>query len=142
MAAVASSSTDTVHHVHLPRNTPRPLDMAWVNSLDINMPACQFRAATHLQRRSVKKDFQAAWLLRAVTCIDLTTLDGGDTQSNVNRLCFKAVSPIRTDLVTAWPTLPAMGRGSAGVQPPPIVIRFVARLMMIYSFWGRLVRAV
>jgi deoxyribose-phosphate aldolase len=121
MAAIASSSTDTVHHVHLPRNTPRPLDMAWVNSLDINMPACQLRAATHLKRRSVKKDFQAAWLLRAVTCIDLTTLDGGDTQSNVDRLCFKAVSPIRTDLVTAMDVDPAKIRTGAVCVYPEMV---------------------
>uniref|UniRef100_A0A8D0GW47 deoxyribose-phosphate aldolase n=1 Tax=Sphenodon punctatus TaxID=8508 RepID=A0A8D0GW47_SPHPU len=52
-------------------------------------------------RRSVKKDWQAAWLLRAVTCIDLTTLSGDDTPSNVHRLCYKAKHPIREDLLRA-----------------------------------------
>ena len=51
-------------------------------------------------RRTVKKDWQAAWLLRALTCIDLTTLDGGDTSSNVARLCAKARRPLRSDLAT------------------------------------------
>ena len=51
--------------------------------------------------RSIKKEWQAAWLLRAVQCIDLTTLAGDDTETNVNRLCFKAALPIREDIITA-----------------------------------------
>ncbi|KAL7982226.1 hypothetical protein Chor_009824 [Crotalus horridus] len=43
----------------------------------------------------------AAWLLRAVTCIDLTTLSGDDTPSYVCRLCYKAKHPIREDLLQA-----------------------------------------
>jgi len=52
-------------------------------------------------RRSVKKDWQAAWYLRAITCIDLTTLGGDDTESNVKRLCFKAKNPVHRDLIAA-----------------------------------------
>ena len=56
------------------------------------------RAATLGTRRTVKKQWQAAWLCRAVTCIDLTTLSGDDTAANVSRLCLKAGIPIRKDL--------------------------------------------
>ena len=83
------------------RNPGFPLDMGWVNSISLNMPAINRRAAEHMKRRSVKKKWQAAWLLRAVACIDLTTLSGADTPSNVERLCFKAATPIRQDLVEA-----------------------------------------
>ena len=62
-----------------------PLDLAWVESSRINLPALVRRAESHLTRRSIKKEWQAAWLLRAVSCIDLTTLDGDDTPGNVNR---------------------------------------------------------
>ena len=52
----------------------------------------------HLLLHTLMVD-QAAWLLRAVTCIDLTTLSGDDTASNVNRLCLRAAHPIREDLL-------------------------------------------
>lgn len=72
----------------------------------VNLNACNRRAATHKTRRSIKKEWQAAWLLRAVTCIDLTTLAGDDTKSNVSRLCHKAKSPVQTDIIkvhsTSW----------------------------------------
>ena len=82
-----------------PRNPGLDLDLAWVQSIRVNTPATNRRAATHKTRRSVKKEWQAAWLLRAVQCIDLTTLDGDDTPGNVKRLCFKAQTPVRQDLV-------------------------------------------
>jgi deoxyribose-phosphate aldolase len=63
------------------------------------MSALKKRAADYAARRAVKKECQVAWLLRAVTCIDLTTLSGDDTESNVQRLCFKAANPIRPDLL-------------------------------------------
>ena len=65
------------------RNPGIPLDLGWVERSRVNLPAVQRRAATHKTRRSIKKEWQAAWLLRAVTCIDLTTLDGDDTPSKV-----------------------------------------------------------
>jgi deoxyribose-phosphate aldolase len=65
----------------------------------VNLSAVQRRAATHKTRRSVKKQHQAAWLLRAITCTDLTTLAGDDTESNVRRLCAKAQNPVRQDLL-------------------------------------------
>ncbi|KAI6658114.1 Deoxyribose-phosphate aldolase [Oopsacas minuta] len=80
-------------------NSGIPLDLAWVEMSRVNLPALIRRADSHMTRRSIKKEWQAAWLLRAVTCIDLTTLDGDDTPGNVNRLCFKARDPVRSDLI-------------------------------------------
>jgi len=82
-----------------PSNPGRPLDLVWVEQSVVNLSAIQRRAATHKTRRSVKKSHQAAWLLRAITCTDLTTLAGDDTESNVRRLCAKAKNPIRQDLL-------------------------------------------
>ena len=65
------------------RNPGIAFDLGWVESSRVNLPATERRAATHKTRRSIKKEWQAAWLLRAVTCIDLTTLDGDDTPSKV-----------------------------------------------------------
>ncbi len=81
------------------RNPGMPLDMGWVRACRANLSAIERRAATLGTRRSVKKDTQAAWLLRALTCIDLTTLAGDDTPGNVHRLCMKARQPVRADLL-------------------------------------------
>jgi deoxyribose-phosphate aldolase len=75
--------------------------MGWVNEAIVNRSAVERRAATLQTRRSVKKDQQAAWLVRAVTCTDLTTLAGDDTPGRVERLCAKARQPVRQDLVRA-----------------------------------------
>lgn len=83
------------------RNPGIPLDLGWVNAARVNLSATERRAATLGTRRSVKKDWQAAWLLRAITCIDLTTLSGDDTPGNVQRLCAKARQPVRPDLLAA-----------------------------------------
>ena len=83
------------------RNPGAPLDLDAVLSLRMNRSAVERRAATIPTRRTVKKEWQAAWLLRAITCMDLTTLQGDDTPGNVVRLCAKARRPIRPDLVEA-----------------------------------------
>ena len=84
-----------------PRPPIEPLDLGWVKSVRINSSAIKARAAEIPLRRTVKKDWQAAWLLRAVTNIDLTTLAGDDTPGNVQRLCAKAKSPVRPDIMAA-----------------------------------------
>eukprot|EP00094_Tigriopus_californicus_P001055 TCALIF_01021-PA protein Name:"Similar to DERA Putative deoxyribose-phosphate aldolase (Homo sapiens)" AED:0.08 eAED:0.08 QI:0/0/0/1/1/1/3/0/327 len=84
-----------------PTNPGIPLDERWIESVRVNLPAVQRRAATLGTKRTVKKQWQAAWMLRAVTCIDLTTLAGDDTQANVQRLCLKAAKPIRSDILAA-----------------------------------------
>ena len=81
------------------RNPGTPFDVDWVAGAHINKSAVERRAATIPTRRTVKKDWQAAWLLRAVTCIDLTTLAGDDTPGRVKRLCAKAKQPIRADML-------------------------------------------
>jgi deoxyribose-phosphate aldolase len=83
------------------RNPGMPLDMGWVNRVHSNRSAIERRAATLPARRTVKKEWQAAWLLRAVTCLDLTTLSGDDTAGNVLRLCAKARQPVRQELLDA-----------------------------------------
>ncbi|MBW7917908.1 MAG: deoxyribose-phosphate aldolase [Anaerolineales bacterium] len=81
------------------RNPGAPLDLDWVMGARVNKSAAERRIATLAGRRTVKKEWQAAWLLRAVTCIDLTTLGGDDTPGRVQRLCAKAKQPIRPDML-------------------------------------------
>jgi deoxyribose-phosphate aldolase len=85
----------------LPRNPGEPLDLERVRAIRVNRSAAERRAASIGTRRTVKKQWQAAWLLRAVTLIDLTTLSGDDTPGNVKRLCAKARHPLRPDLAEA-----------------------------------------
>lgn len=96
--ADANGHAPQTEHV---RNPGMALDLGWVKSVRVNLSAAERRAATMGTRRSVKKDWQAAWLLRAITCIDLTTLAGDDTPSNVQRLCAKARNPVRQDILEA-----------------------------------------
>ncbi|MYM55135.1 deoxyribose-phosphate aldolase [Rhodobacteraceae bacterium GS-10] len=84
-----------------PRNPGMELDLDWVMRAQANTSAIERRAATLPGRRSVKKDYQAAWLLKALTCIDLTTLAGDDTDGRVARLCAKARQPVRPDILDA-----------------------------------------
>ena len=86
---------------HVNRNPGTPLDLDVVRAIRVNRSAVERRAATLPTRRTVKKEWQAAWLLRAITCMDLTTLSGDDTPGNVTRLCAKARNPIRDDLKIA-----------------------------------------
>jgi deoxyribose-phosphate aldolase len=96
----ANEATDFPVAVHA-RNPGMPLDLAWVRAARANRSAIERRAATIPKRRTVKKEWQAAWLLRAITLMDLTTLQGDDTPGRVRRLCAKARSPVRSDLLTS-----------------------------------------
>lgn len=82
-----------------PRNPGMELDLDWVRSVQANTSAIERRAATLPGRRSVKKEFQAAWLCRAISLIDLTTLSGDDTEGRVKRLCAKAKQPVSPALL-------------------------------------------
>jgi len=75
-----------------------PLNLDWVKQVRVNTSAVERRAQSHVLRRTVKKDWQIAWLLRAVTCMDLTTLSGDDTDERVRRLCAKGRHPISQEL--------------------------------------------
>lgn len=97
-------------HTHAPspvdlregdRNPGIPLDLDWVRQVRVNRSAVERRAATLGTRRSVKKEWQAAWLLKAITVMDLTTLAGDDTPDRVRRLCAKARQPVRQDILEA-----------------------------------------
>jgi len=83
------------------RNPGTPLDLDWVMAARVNRSAVERRADTIPKRRSVKKEWQAAWLLRAITCIDLTTLAGDDTPGRIKRLCAKARQPVRPDMLAS-----------------------------------------
>jgi deoxyribose-phosphate aldolase len=86
---------------HVERNPGTALDLDIVRAIRVNRSAVERRAATMGTRRTVKKEWQAGWLLRAITLMDLTTLSGDDTAGNVRRLCAKARHPLRDDLTDA-----------------------------------------
>jgi deoxyribose-phosphate aldolase len=102
MVAEAKSLADLAFSAaHLPRNPGIPLDPGEVLAARVNRSAVLARTASLTARRSVKKEWQAAWLLKAITCIDLTTLSGDDTPGKVQRLCAKARQPLRGDIAAA-----------------------------------------
>jgi len=88
-------------HAAIRRNEGMALEPSMFEATDVNLSAAERRAATLTTRRSVKKAWQAAWLVRALECMDLTTLVGDDTPGRVERLCAKAKHPLRDDLVEA-----------------------------------------
>src|SRR2546422_11473054 len=98
------------------RNPGVPLDLDWVRAVRVNRSAVERRAATIPTRRTVKKEWQAAWLLRAITRMDLTTLQGDDTPTNVLRLCAKAKRPVRPVL------LAVLGATEIGVTARPVCL--------------------
>ena len=85
----------------IPRNPGTSLDLDWALSVQANTSAIERRCKTLPGRRSIKKANQAAWLLKAITCIDLTTLSGDDTEHRGRRSCQKARHPVRKDLLEA-----------------------------------------
>ncbi|HEY8595041.1 MAG TPA: deoxyribose-phosphate aldolase [Devosiaceae bacterium] len=98
------------------RNPGFPLDLDWVERVRMNRSALERRGATIGARRSVKKDWQAAWLLRAITLIDLTTLNSDDTPGRVERLCAKARHPVRDDI------LEGLGAQKLDVKPAAVCV--------------------
>jgi deoxyribose-phosphate aldolase len=93
-----------------------PLHLDWIRGIRVNRSAVERRGATMGTRRSVKKEWQAAWLLKAVSCMDLTTLAGDDTPGRVRRLCAKARQPVRQDI------LEALGMGEAGLTTGAVCV--------------------
>ncbi|OYX42832.1 MAG: deoxyribose-phosphate aldolase [Rhodobacterales bacterium 32-67-9] len=127
------------------RNPGVPLQVDWFDQIAVNTPATERRAATLTTRRTVKKDWQAAWLVNAIRCIDLTTLAGDDTDDRVRRLCAKARRPLadhimaglgletlHTGAVCVYPTMvPAAVKALAGTEIPvaSVATGFPAGLM-------------
>ncbi len=89
------------NEAHPARNDGTAFNPDWVDEIRVNLSATERRVSSLSGRRTVKKQWQAAWLLKAVTCIDLTTLSGDDTEGRVQRLCAKARHPIRPDILDA-----------------------------------------
>jgi deoxyribose-phosphate aldolase len=98
---IAPSSAASLEVPVAPRNPGIPFEAEWIEEVRVNRSAVERRASTQRARRTVKKEWQAAWLLRAVTLMDLTTLSGDDTPGRVRRLCAKARRPVREDLLEA-----------------------------------------
>ncbi|MBW8360784.1 MAG: deoxyribose-phosphate aldolase [Kaistella sp.] len=92
-------NTESPQHTDAGRNEGLPFNTKYFDGININTSAVERRVNTLSGRRSVKKEFQAAWLLKAISMIDLTTLAGDDTRGNVLRLCEKAKNPVRYDLL-------------------------------------------
>ena len=102
-------------HPH-PRTPGTAFDPSWFEDIAVNTPAAEARAASLIASRSLKKDWQAAWLVNAIRCMDLTTLAGDDTEARVARLCAKARRPL-SDKVLAGLGLEALTTGAVCVYP-------------------------
>jgi deoxyribose-phosphate aldolase len=99
LQAGAASAIAALGGKPLGTNRGTSLNLDWIDQSRVNTSAVERRAATLVTRRTVKKDWQIAWLLRAITCMDLTTLSGDDTDERVRRLCAKARQPLQQELV-------------------------------------------
>jgi deoxyribose-phosphate aldolase len=106
----------TAHGQNSPRNTGVPLKADWFDHVAVNTSAAERRAATLTTRRTVKKEWQAAWLVNAIRCIDLTTLAGDDTEDRVRRLCAKAARPL-ADHIMAGLGISRVTTGAVCVYP-------------------------
>ena len=118
----ADTQGQKVDHQTLARNAGTQLDLSLVEAIRVNRSAVERRIEALPGRRAVKGDAQAGWLLKAVTCIDLTTLNGDDTEARVRRLCAKAAQPVRADILNA------LGMGSRQIHTGAVCVyhRFVA----------------
>ncbi len=96
-----NETSEKVHYLDQGSNRGIPFDAKLIETIRVNRSAADRRIASLSGRRSLKKEWQAAWLLKAITCIDLTTLAGDDTEGRVRRLCAKARNPVRLDLLKA-----------------------------------------
>jgi deoxyribose-phosphate aldolase len=113
---VAANQPVAIGH-GIPRNPGMALDLGFLESMrNVNRSALERRVATLTKRRSIKGDNQAAWLLRAVACMDLTTLNSNDTEERVRRLCAKAINPFRRDIVEA------LGVAEASIRPAAVCV--------------------
>ena len=109
------------------RNKGIALNLDWIDSVQMNRSAIERRCSTLTKRRSIKKDWQVAWLLKSMSCIDLTTLSSDDTLERVRRLCAKARQPIRPELTKSL--------GLKGIKPQ------VAAVCVYHSFVRTAVKA-
>ena len=126
MTSTPSAGTANVHKLptanaanehELPRNPGMKLDLGWLEEMRaVNRSALERRATTLTKRRSIKADNQAAWLLRSISLMDLTTLNSNDTDERVLRLCAKARNPLRADLAQS------LGLGETRIRPAAVCV--------------------
>src|SRR5215468_4484310 len=109
-AEAHGGSVASIGGSELQSNRGIPLNLDWIEEVRVNTSAVERRAQTLVTRRTVKKEWQIAWLLRAISCMDLTTLSGDDSDERVRRLCAKARQPIQQELVEK------LGVGSLNVK--------------------------
>src|SRR5881275_255659 len=96
---IAEAHTTPIQKGELQPNCGVPLNLDWVEDVRVNTSAVERRAQSLVTRRTVKKEWQVAWLLRAITCMDLTTLSGDDSHQRVLRLCAKAKQPVQQSIM-------------------------------------------
>ena len=129
MAIQEFEITETPFPAHYPRNPGTALELGWLEGVQVNRSAVERRTQTLAGRRTVKKEFQAAWLLKAIALMDLTTLAGDDTRGRVERLCAKAKNPVREDILEALGMADA-GLTVAAVCVYPTMVRHAVRALM------------
>src|ERR1700761_144430 len=124
-STIGPDHSDVRNHARTPGV---PFALSWLDTLRVNQSAVERRVATLGARRSIKKDAQAAWLLKAITCIDLTTLNGDDTAGRVRRLCAKARQPLRAALLESLGLDEGAPFGASPIHTGAICVyhRFVA----------------
>ncbi|NGO51491.1 deoxyribose-phosphate aldolase [Allomesorhizobium camelthorni] len=99
------------------RNPGMKLDLGFLESMrNVNRSALERRVASLTKRRSIKADNQAAWLLRSISLMDLTTLNSNDTDERVRRLCAKAINPLRADIIEG------LGLGDEKIRPAAVCV--------------------
>ena len=119
-SALETSPLATLNGRPLLSNRGIPINLDWVKQARVNTSAVERRAQTHVARRTVKKEWQVAWLLRAITCMDLTTLSGDDTDERVRRLCAKGRQPIQPDTRKAFGHRRARYSGRRDLRVSPV----------------------
>jgi len=115
-------------------NSGIPLDLNWLQEVRVNTSAVERRAQSQVSRRTVKKEWQAAWLLRAISCMDLTTLSGDDSDERVRRLCAKAMHPLQRELAEK------LGIGELDIQVAAVCVYHTFVETALHALQGRRVR--
>ena len=113
----AARASADAHATDLPRNPGMPLDLGWLEEArTVNRSGLERRVGSLTKRRSIKGENQAAWLLRSIALMDLTTLNSNDTAERVRRLCAKAKNPLRADIAEK------LGIAGAGIRPAAVCV--------------------
>ena len=117
LPGAALPATAAASNASLERNPGMPLDLGWLEAMrNVNRSALERRVASLTKRRSIKGENQAAWLLRSIALMDLTTLNSNDTHERVRRLCAKAKQPLSAEMVEKF------GIAGQGIRPAAVCV--------------------